>query len=228
MDFDAIFQAYYSLFRADSDVPTSADDEYTVGLRLANEAVNRWRVYDNTYWKELFATSQDNSTGGVVTITTGTKTYAAPTAFAEAGGFVRILDGNGNVVDRYPIIEPHEKQFRTDQSKFAYFTGNNAVGFTLNLNPAPTSATNGFSILYDYYKKPTEFTTGTDVTEMADPYFIVHRMLAQQFRAARNPYYSSAKQDAEDSLRQMQLINNSGTWANPWTIADTSGNTWGA
>ena len=227
MDFDTIFTAYYSLFRADSDVPASTDDEYTVGLRLANEAINRWKVYDNTFWKELFTTSQDNSTGGVVTISTGVKTYAAPTAFSQAGGDVRILDGNGNVVDRYRIQEPHQKQFKDDQSKFAYFTGNPVTGYTLNLNPAPPSSINGYSILYDYYKKPTEFTTGTDVTEMPDPYFIVHRMLAQQFRAARNPYYSSAKQDAEDSLRQMQLINNSGTWANPFEAADNSGSSWG-
>lgn len=227
MDFDSIFEAYYTQFRADSDVPEAGDDEYTVGLRLANEAINKWRVYDNTFWKELFTTSQLTSTGGTVTISTGVKTYDAPTAFAVAGGNVRIIDSAGQVVDRYPIIEPHEGQFKSELGKYAFFTGNPKDGYTLNLSTAPPSSLNGRGILYDYYKKPTLFTTGTDVTEMADPYFIVHRMLASQFRAARNPYYSSAKSDAEDSLRQMQLTNNSGTWANPFEIADTSGTTWG-
>ena len=46
---------------------------------------------------------------------------------------------------------------------------------------------NGLDLDYIYYKQPSEFTTGTSVTEMADPFFIVHRMLANQFRAARNP-----------------------------------------
>jgi len=31
---------------------------------------------------------------------------------------------------------------------------------------------------------------------------VVHRMLASQFRAARNPYYGSAKSDAENTLQQ--------------------------
>lgn len=227
MTFDQIFQAYYSLFRADSDVPLSTDDEYTVGMRLANEAVNRWANYDGMYWRELFTTAQTNSTGGVVTVATGTKTYAAPTAFREAGGYVRLLDGSSKTVQSYPIIEPHEAQFKGDNSTYAFFTKGAGNTYTLNLNPAPSTALNGLAIDYVYYKNPTEFTTGTNTTEMSDPYFIVHRMLANQFRAARNPYYSSAKADAENALRQMQIDNNSGNWSNPWSLADTSGTVFG-
>ena len=62
---------------------------------------------------------------------------------------------------------------------------------------------------------------------MPNPYFIVHRMLAQQFRASRNPYYSSALRDAEDALKIMQIDNNSGSWANPWSQADNSGTVFG-
>ena len=227
MDFDSIFQAYYSVFRADSDVPASSDDEYTVGLRLANEAINRWAYFDDTYWKELWTTAQTNSTGGVVTITTGTKQYACPTAFQEAGGMVRILDANGDTVETYRIIDNEKKQFMGDESQYAYITGNPSAGYTLNLNPAPPSALNGLSIEYDYYKKPTYLTTGTDVPEMQDPYFIVHRMVANQLRAARNPYYTSARTDAENALKQMQIDNNSGNWANPFSMPDTAGSTWG-
>lgn len=227
MTFDQIFTAYYSLFRADSDVPTSTDDEYTVGLRLANEAINRWQNYDGTYWKELFTTAQTNSTGGVVTVSTGVTSYACPTAFREAGGFVKIINSSGNEQTRYPIIEPQEAQFMGEDTQYAYFTKAASGAFTLHLNPAPTSTLNGMSIDYVYYKAPTEFTTGSDTTEMSDPYFIVHRMLTQQFRAARNPYYTSARSDAENALKQMQIDNNSGSWANPWSQADNSGTTWG-
>lgn len=227
MTFDQIFTAYYSQFRADSDIPTSTDDEYTVGLRLANEAINRWQNYDGTYWKELFTTAQTEDTGGVVTITSGTKTYAAPTAFREAGGFVKVVDSDGNTQQSYTIIDPHEAQFKSDQANYAYFTKAVSGAFTLHLNPAPPTALNGMDIDYVYYKNPTEFTTGTDTTEMADPYFVVHRMLASQFRAARNPYYTSAKSDAENALKQMQLDNNSGTWSSPWSMPDNSGSSWG-
>lgn len=227
MDFDTIFQQYYSLFRADSDIPTSSDDEYTVGMRLANEAVSYWSQYDNTYWKELYDTNQNNGTG-TQTITTGLTTYNVPSNFKEAGGFVRVKDANGNDLQRYPIIEPQEVQFKDPGGTFCYFTGDPSGDYHLNINPAPTSSLSGKDIDYIYYKTPTLFTTGADTTEMADPYFIVHRMLAMQFRAARNPYYTSALKDSENNIRIQQLHNNSGTWANPISMGDTSGDTWGS
>ena len=63
---------------------------------------------------------------------------------------------------------------------------------------------------------------------MANPYFVVHRILANQFRASRNPFYTAAKADAENAIKVMQMHNNSGTWANPWSMSDTSGTAWGA
>lgn len=291
--FDDIWIAYYSEFRADSDIPTSSDDEYTVGMRLANEAINRWQNYDGTYWNQLFTTAQLDG-GGTQTISTGVTNYLAPGNFREAGGFVRVKDSNGNDRATYAIIEPHEAQFKDSMANYAYFTrgqnyystgtisqsattatgsgttftsamvgmqiqyasGETATitafgsttsltvspsqtvasttyrvvnpGYTLTINSAPTSNLNGMDIDYVYYKTPSLFTTGTSRTEMADPYFIVHRMLAQQYRAARNPYYSSAKADAENALRQMQLDNNAGTWSNPWTMGDTSGTQFGS
>jgi hypothetical protein len=226
MTFSDIFTAYYSLFRADSDVPISTDDEYTVGLRLANEAINYWSNYDGTYWKELYSTNLTDGSGAQ-TIVTSQTTYTAPTNFREAGGFVRILDTDGNEVQRYPIIEPQEAQFKVTDSDYCYFTSSVAGVYTLNINPSPSSSLNGLRIEYVYYKKPTELTVGTSTTEMSNPYFIVHRMLAMQFRASRNPYYQSALKDSENTVRTMQLDNNSGSWANPWNQADNSGTSWG-
>lgn len=292
MNFSQIFTAYYSLFRADSDAPASTDDEYIVGMRLANEAVNYWKAYDSTYWNELYDTNQNDGSGSQ-TITTSDTTYAAPTNFSEAGGSVKVLNSDGNTVQSYQVIDPHEVQFKGDTDTYCYFTrgshyyqigtasqsattitgvgttwtagmvgmefvfatGESATitafgsttsltvsvsqtvasttyyisttGYVLNLNPAPTSNYNGMDIDYTYYKDPTEFTTGTSVTEMSNPYFIVHRMLAMQFRAARNPYYSSALKDSENTIRVMQLSNNSGNWANMPEMTDNSGSQWG-
>lgn len=293
MTYDQIFQAYYSLFRADSDVPTSSDDEYTVGMRLANEAINYHANYEGVYWRELFDTNQIDGSG-TQTITTGTTTYTAPANFREAGGYIKVLDANGNTLVRYPRIEPHEAQFQGDNTTYCYFTssphyystgtasqsattvtgvgttwtaamvgmqfvfatGESGTitafgsttsltlstsqtvgsttyeitnrGYKLHVNPAPTSNLSGLRIDYPYYKNPTYLTTGTSTTEMANPYFIVHRMLAMQFRAARNPYYGSALKDSENTIRLMQLDNNSGSWDNPPTLADTSDSQWGS
>lgn len=227
MNYDAIFTSYYNLYRAEATVPATTDDEYTIGLRLANEAVSQWATYDATYWKELFTTAQTNSAGGVVIVATGVKTYAAPTAMAEAGGFVRIVDSHGSTQRTYPIVDPQDVQFKGDQSQYCFFTGNQTSGFTLHLNPSPDVAINGMGIDYVYYKKPTEFSVGADTTDMKDPYFIVYRMLANRFRASRNPYYQTSLRDAEDALAKMKMSNDSGTWANPWSLADRSGSSWG-
>jgi len=214
------------LYRAEADVPDSDDDEYTIGLRLGNEGINHWKTYDGTYWKELFATL-DDADDGTKTITTGTTEYTAPDDMQEAGGVIKVKNSDGNTVQTYRIIEPQEAQFLGDNSTYAYFTGDPSNGFTLHLNPSPSSSLNGNSIDYVYYKKPTEFVSGGDVTEMSDPYFIVHRMLAQRFRTSRNPFYDDALRDAENALGKMKMDNDSGTWANPWKLTDNTGSEWG-
>lgn len=226
MNFDEIFEAYYNLYRLEAETPASSDDEYPIGIRLANEAIARWAAYDGTYWKELFTTL--NLAGEAQSIEANTIEYDAPDDFKEAGGYVVIRDPINNTVQtRYGIIEPQDAQFRSDNSSYCFFTGNPGEGYTLHLNPVPPANLTGCTIDYVYYKKPTVLATGTDTTEMSEPYFIVHRALANRFRGSRNPYYGSAKADAEDILKTMQMANNSGNWANPWKLADNSGAAFG-
>lgn len=225
MNSDQLFAAYYTQYRVVAQIPNSADDEYIIWLSLANEAINRWANYDGTYWKELFTSPvlEDDTNN----IELGTIQYDAPDDFKEAGGFLKIIDSNGNTVRSYPIIEPQEAQFKTDAAKYCYFSGNAVDGYTLNVNPAPDSAIDGMAMNYIYYKTPSLFTGSSSISEMTQPYFIVHRALANRFRGSRNPYYTSAKNDAEDILRTMQMDNNSGSFANPWKLQDNTGSVWG-
>lgn len=225
MDFTAIFQAMWTLYRADSDVPGSTDPEYTVALRLANEALNHWETYDGTIWKELYAQFKDEES---TTISTGVTDYDAPSNFKKAEGDVRVFDSNNKTVQRYKVIDIRDVQFKDDNATYAYFSGNPADGYVLHLNPAPPSSLNGKRIDYPYRKSVTTYTTGTDVSELSDPYFVVHRILANRFRASRNPYTDDAKQDAENSLGKMKIDNDGGTVASPPSRQDRSGSSWGA
>lgn len=231
MDYDAIFEALYTLYRAEADTPDNSDDEYTICMRLANEAINRWANYDGTYWKELFTTLGDSAQvtpALVTTLSTGVKDYACPTDMREAGGLIRVYNANGKTQQTYRILNPEQVQFASEAATYAYFTGNPSQGFTLHLNQAPSSTLNGLTFDYVYYKKPTELTAGASTTEMANPYFIVHRALAQRFRASRNNSgYKTAMNDAEDALKIMQMDNNQGTWDNPWELTDRSGTVFG-
>lgn len=229
MTFDDIFEAYYTQYRLEADTPASTEDEYVIAVRLANEAINRWANYDNTYWKELFSTLLIDSE----TITlTAAKTYDLPAETREVGSHIRILDSDDRIVRKIRLIEPHRAQFYSESTSYAFVTGNVTTGLVLNINPAPDTAIQGLRIDLDYYKKPTLFkqtgtSTATGHTEMSQPYFIVHRMLANRFRGSRNPYYGSAKNDAEDVLKTMKLENDTGTWVNPFSLPDNSGSVFG-
>lgn len=124
MNFNEIFAAFYRQYRAEATVPASSDDEFTIAMSLANEAINYWSTYDATYWKELFTTNQLDNSSGTQTISTGVSVYTAPSNFKEAGGYIRIKDSSGNVVQSYPLINTNEVQFKDTNSTFAYFRPN--------------------------------------------------------------------------------------------------------
>lgn len=226
MNYTEIFEAYYNLYLLEAETPGSDDEEYIIGKRLANEAVSRWENYDGTYWNELF-TTRVASGDGSGTVATNQTDYDAPEDFKEAGGFVKLVNAQKQMVKHYKIIQPQEAQFQSEQAQYCYFTGNISEGHVLHLNPAPAAPLNGLTIDYVYYKRATKFEDGDSTTEMSIPYFIVHRMLANRFRGSRNPYYTTAVSESEDALKTMLLSNNSGSWADPWKLADNSGSTWG-
>lgn len=224
--FDEIFTAYYTLYRSEAEVPVAGDDEYTIGLRLANEALNRWANYDDTFWNALWTTNLIEGYGDNIVIA-DVQDYACSSYMKVPGGQVMIKDLNGKLVTTIPVIEPSEAQFKGDGASYCYFT-RSASGWNLHINPAPDESIVGMYIDYQFYKKPTEYTTGDSISEIPNAYFIVHRMLGNRFRASRNPYYTTAIADAEEVLKIMQLENNAGTPANPWKVQDYSGSSWGA
>ena len=225
MTYDEIFEQYYNLYRAEATTPDSSDDEYTIGMRFANNAILRWEKYDNTFWKELFTDTSLDKGGATVTTTAGTASYRAPELLRVLGGNVRLLDSNGKIVKRIPVLEPQEVQFKNEHANFVYLTGNNASGRKINFNVAPDQS--GLTIEYDYYKAANLITDGSSVPEMSNPDFMIDHMLSSRFRSSRNPYYGTAKRDAEAKLGQMKMENDSGTWANPWSVPDRSGSVWG-
>lgn len=227
MDLSDLFAAYYIQYRTEAVTPNSSSDEFIIFTGLANEAINRWANYDNTFWKELYTTNQIDDSGDTL-IAANTQQYETSATFRIAGGFVRLFDNLGNTQVRLPIIEPQDVQFQADIALYAWFQGDPNNGFTLNINPTPISSWVGLNIDYVFYQIPNLLANATDLPQMSQPYFIVHRSLANRFRGSRNPYYQAAKNDAEDVLKTMQMENNSGNWADPWKLADNSGGTFGS
>ena len=164
MTFDSIFEAYYNLYRAEADTPASTDEEYTIAMRLINQAVNRWAVYDGTYWKELYTTNQADGSGAQ-TVVTGQTAYLAPTNFQEAGGFVKVKNSDGNTVQSYPILEPQDAQFRDDNSTYCYFTKGKLYYSTGTASQSGTTITgSGTTFTAAMVGMEFQFTTGETAT----------------------------------------------------------------
>lgn len=227
MDLQLLFQQYYYQYRVEANTPADTSQEFQIFTGLANEAINRWANYDNTFWKELYTTNQIDGSGDDVVVANTTE-YDTSDTMRIAGGFIRLFDNQGNTQVRLPIIEPQDVQFQTDIAQYAWFQGDPNNGFTLVINPNPISSWVGLNIDYVFYQIPNLLANSTDTPQMSQPYFIIHRALANRFRGSRNPYYQSAKNDAEDVLKTMQMENNSGNWSDPWSLADHSGGTFGS
>ena len=221
MEFKELFEIFYTKFRGEENPPDNTDPEWQIAVRNYNDALQRLSNYDDTKWEFLYQTNQNAGTGDINT-TIGQTNYTCPDDMYEIGGIVKV----GTV--EYPVIRTYQAQVQSIPTKYAYVTGDNQTGFTLTLNPAPTSAE---TLDYTYYRTPVRLdaTTedGTSIIEGGDPAFYYNSMLAQRFLDSRNfPAYQIAKKDAETALQNMRLKNNSGSYFSSWIMPD-DGAGWG-
>lgn len=232
MEFDEIFEEYYTIFRGQAtNIPDAGDREYDIALQLGNNAIRKWDRADGVEWKELRTTLSDNVTrvaalpdpsvevaGENLTVALQT-TYAAPSnmrkppAFISVGSRARIKVVSPAEADRYGGVS----------SAFAYFTGSANTGYTLHFNNGDTF---GDPIDYIYLRKPRMIENGQSVPDMSDPNFMIQEMLATRFLNNRNGFgYKIAKNEATLALQNMKIENNSGTEGNSDNLGGTGG--WG-
>lgn len=221
--FNDIFIAYYNLYRGDGSTPAVTDPEWTIGLRLANNAIDTWVGNPGFMWNELFTRLQLASSGDK-TIVANQTSYQAPSDMNRAGGFVKTSNATTGAYDLIRLYQPWEVQNLDSNTPAAYFTGDPNHGYTLNLQGSFINDQAGWSLDYVYYKNPTQMVDGTSIPEMYDTSFMVNNMLANRFRNSRNwPAYQTALRDAQNSLKNMEAHQNSGTNFNPFTLYDPSG-----
>lgn len=242
MQFTDIFNEYYTLFRGSSDTPTSADSEWSIAVRYANAALRRFVNVEGEMWDFLWTTASKEgypytytNTSTIPTITT----YVCPANMKMPGGWIRLTDpvsGGFMMVDVIPV---YLVQTKTGNASYAYFTGDENNGFTLNLSLCGNTNI-GWTIDFPYYKQPTYFDAslnasggvneiGATITECPNANYIIEAMLAKRFRSTRNyPSYQIADKNSETALQDMQIKNRIGVDGHPWNSLDTSSGSFGA
>lgn len=240
--FQTIFEEYYTLFRGDSDVPSTTDSEWTIAVRFGNTALRRLQEVDAEDWDWLWTTASDE--GESHTYTTGTDqptltTYDGPTDMVRPGGWVKVVNPADGSFFHIDVIPAYNVQRMAQAAPYAYWTGGAQTGYSLHINLQGTTY-NGWTIDFPYYKALTLFNVrsgttpgtvaedGTTVTECPDPNYLIQSILAYRYRSTRNyPSYQTAKEDADTALQQMQMKNRKGVDGHSFNLTDTSSGVFG-
>lgn len=219
LSLDELQTEIHVLVSNDSDTPSSSDDDYTIRKSLINQAILAWEGEREVQWRDLWTTE---TSGG--TVAAGTTSYAvSATDFKFPGGYIILDDGTNQ--QKIKVIPPRQAQKYTSDVKLAYFTGNPKDGWTVNLlwTPATGDGTVGSTIKYDYFKYATKLDSGSDVSEISDPMFIVYYVAAELKRMEDDfNSFSALQAKAANALQQMRIANNVGYLHEDFTMEDDS------
>jgi hypothetical protein len=226
MDYDAIFEEYYPLYRGQATVPDSSDREYQLGIALANNTVREWDRADGKLWNELFTTNQltGSDNGAATTFDITATSLVAPTNMRKPGAYVTLTDpANTSNYRKIPVVDASDVYAKGQNSTYAYFIGSaSRQDWALYFNGIYTPYS-GWNVDYVYYRTPTFFTLGGgEIADMSDPNFIIQGMLKRRFVNSRNGFaYNDAREQATNALMNMVIENDSGAPGRGWNLLET-------
>jgi len=200
------FQNYLQvLYMGNNDTPDVGTDSWDYRSGLLRTAINMWQAEEGVEWDELWVL---NSDGDGDTTTDGTSsTYDAATDFKKPGGYLYLIDSSGGKT-WYKFIKPSDVQVELIQNsseKYFWITGNERVGFTVNLSDTPVA---GLTIEYSYYKEAFVPISSSHIIEMNDAWFAVHMSLSYlQGNAENNDKASLELSVAQQKLKAMKFRN---------------------
>lgn len=218
MTFAEIFDEYFSQYRGQAtSIPVYGDREFTVAVRLANNAIRKWDRVDGVLWNELYTRATDQVVGTWATadrtIVDGTVSYACPSNMRKPPKSVFLYTGT-NYID-LPVIDAIDLAGLSELSNAVTFLGSANTGYTMYITAALSSQYAGRGIDYLYYRKPTLLSTSTDPSatepDMSDPNFMIQDMLVGRFTQSRNGFgVKVADAQAKAALMNMKIENYSG------------------
>ena len=183
---------------------TTIDDEWNARLQLINMGIGAWERQD-VYWRELWKNYTFPET-----ISSATTYSVSATDFLMPGSLLFCTDSSGNV-QILDIIFPQDViKYVNNGGRAAYFTGNAASGWTLNLTWTPTQGDGiyGTTPSVYYYKSANRVSGPTDVPEMSDPTYLVWYVTYQkQLFYNRTDMAQDALTQSQESMMNMRIKN---------------------
>lgn len=171
-------------FDSSATSPATTNSEWSRRTSLINRAERmvgkalRWR------WPWLFKTNTSLST------VAGTSTVSLPVDFRPTG---LVLDAGGNLwigSTPYRMVSVREKQDFDSTARICWITGNDVVGYTLNVQPTPSDVQVVSLNYYSFYLATDSAGTtekevmvlSTDKTKIPSPLYLSLYTLSQLFK----------------------------------------------
>ena len=190
---DDILQAAHRRYDGSTDYPILTDDDYIVRMGIVNDLIHTWER-EPIDWRELIELDYS------ITATSANE-YDLPAGFLKM-----VSKPKANTVE-LDFIKPEQKSmiYKASSATKFYTTYGKAGSEKIYINPTITAGT---FIIFDYYKKATELTVGTDIPEMNDPSFLVNGLIAFLYEQdARNDKSTEYENKATESLNNMIIAN---------------------
>lgn len=190
--------------------PSAGTTKYNKLLALGNIFLQNWASESGVDWKSLRTIFTFGAT------VSATDTYALPTTIGKLskteGDFVRITHTDGTTESDYTIIPierlyDDERKLNNSGGDYCAVSGSNLIfkaPFTAD------SAQFGGTITIPGYAIPATLTTGTDVIQVDDPYWLCFMSAAEYIRTdlTRQAQYSNLVAQANNVMEGMKSDNN--------------------
>lgn len=175
---------------------TEGDETWATRLKFINMAQTEWQeLYD---WQALY--KEYNTQTSTVS---GNTSVSLPSDFRKLSSFPKIALGND--AREFPEVRAQERSQKNSSDKFVYFLGNPANGYTMVVNSglADGQLPSGASIFVPYYATAQSLVSGSDVSMIPDPSYLVQRAVALHWEASDDARFPQAKTEADKLLQRL-------------------------
>jgi len=167
-----ILKQIHVIYEGDDDAPTAGDEDYQIRLTLINLAIKEWETTPHVKWRCLVTWLHDTS-DETYSLDTENNCINLPADFSQTFDGVIYL-GDQAITE----INPEEYLAVSDtETPHFYITGNQADGYKARFVNALVSE--GENVDLCYIKRAKEMIEGTDIPELDDPTYIIHRVVAE-------------------------------------------------
>lgn len=173
----------------DQDTTIASGTELTKRVNLVDQALKEW---GNAYqWKQLRRSFSPSF--GLSSVSLG-----LPTTYKKL--MTPLWDMSTIPATKYIEINPSDRGDKLASDKYCYLSGDDAIGFSLQINPGLPS---GASLVMDLQHFPSGMATLQDISVCPQPLFLSKRVVGLIFEQRADSRFPQLKADANVLLQTM-------------------------